>query len=171
MGHQMKICPTETPKSERTIEGKCNSIQHLNRALMPLLKWMSSLGILPAVDSLAPVCSIRTLPSVIIFLLVSSTQFFLAVSKCVDAKSETNMFAHKFSTNAISWNIIIDTVNMAIYTIVNTGFLLGLTKTKLWTNLVDSFEMAPKNPSFDIYSKSRKTQIYLMILVVISVSI
>lgn len=158
---------TERKPNRISIQNSC-----MNQTLSPLLKWMSCLGVsAPASDSAISAslaCFIRDL---INYLLILAFQFFFVVNNCLDIKTVAKLFAKTYSTEAVSWNFIIDTLNLAIYIIFNHSFLLFKTRTKAWKNLSDTFEMpeAVSSSFFDIDSKCRKTQAVLMSYVVFAV--
>ena len=82
----------------------------------------------------------------------------------------SNAYVTGTSTSALSWNFIIDYLNMAIYTIGGRCFLSLVTRPKTWMDLVKSFQLLEENLSSpEIYAERRRVGVKAIIYITVSV--
>ena len=105
------------------------------------------------------------------FLLVASIQSSLVIHIFLNARNVSNSYIAGISTTALSWNFIIDNLNVAFYTMGGNYFLLMLTRPKTWIKLVKSFKQLEMNlPAPEIYPECRKVGVKSIVYITISVT-
>lgn len=141
------------------------SLEHLNKLL-------SLIGCsLPAI-SVGPKSHSSRVLQCFCFLLNASFQTWLVVHILVNSKFVSSSYIAEVSTSVVSWNFIIDNVNLAVYAIGGHGFLLFLTRPSVWLSIKDSFKLLEKkSTTIDVYPKCRRFTIYALIYITLAVII
>ena len=137
-------------------------------SLEPITKFMGFVGIYPPTNGR---CScVKHIHRVFSFLLVASIQPCVVILFFQNKNLISNAYVTGTSTSALSWNFIIDYLNMVIYTIGGRCFLSLVTRPKTWMDLVKSFQLLEENlPSPEIYAESRRVGVKAIIYITVSV--
>lgn len=145
------------------------SAMDLNSSIEPLRRWMCLIGVYPPpVNGFC--CGLYYFYQAFCFLLVVLIQSSTVIHIFRNARTVSSAQINVNSTTALSWNFIIDNTNFALYAITGHGFLLLLTRPRMWTDLINSFELLDKNlPSLDIYPRCRQLTFIAIVYIIASV--
>ncbi len=140
-------------------------------SLEPIARWMCLIGIPLPIDGLG-CCCLGRFYTTFCFLLAVLVQLWLVIHTIQNAKYVANSYITGISTSTLTWNFIIDNVNLAFYTIGGHSFLLMITQSKVWMDIVNSFKLLDENlpTSSDIYPQSRRVGGKAIIFIVASVT-
>lgn len=107
--------------------------------------------------------------NIITFLTVTLIEMTTVVDVVLDITNVSLVYTDGVSTSdALSWNFIIDSLNLAFYVICGYAVLLILTHTNSLKELVNSFRQL-EHPNVDIYPRFRKICAYYTAYIILSV--
>nr|CAH0103238.1 unnamed protein product [Daphnia galeata] len=129
------------------------------RSLEPVTKLMGLLGIpIPASMEVSSCRLTCHLYSTFCFLTVMSIQSIQVIHIIYNAKDVSMGYCLSglsSSSSALSWNLIIESLNLALYAVDSHICLLLLTllmRSKTWTDLINSFKLLDDNlPKHNIF--------------------
>nr|CAH0103138.1 unnamed protein product [Daphnia galeata] len=86
-----------------------------------------------------------------------------------NVKDVSMAYVSGLSSSALLCNFIIESFNLALYTVGSHICLLLLTQSKTWTDLIDSFKRLDENlPNNNLFASCRKLAIKVIIYIIIS---
>jgi hypothetical protein len=115
-------------------------------SLEPVTKLMGLLGI--PIPSSMEVSSCRLtghLYRIFCFLTVMLIQSIQVIHIIYNVKDVSMGYLNGLSSSALSWNFIIENINLALYSVGSHICLLLLTRLKTWTDIIDSFKLLDEN--------------------------
>ena len=143
-------------------------------SLEPVTKLMGLLGI--PIPSSMEVSSCRLtchLYCIFCFLTVMLIQSIQVIHIIYNVKDVSMGYLNGLSSSALSWNFIIENINLALYSVGSHICLLLLTRSKTWTDIIDSFKLLDENlPNNNLFAYShRKLSIKILIYIIFPVCI
>ena len=141
-------------------------------SLEPLTRWMCLMGIpIPPsveVSNCRLTCRLYRIFCFLMVLLIQSSQ---SIHIFYNAENVSMAYMSGLATSALSWNFVIENLYLAVYTVGSHICLLSLTRSKTWTDLIDSFALLEESmPCFDsLFFSCRKIAIKIIIYIIFSV--
>jgi hypothetical protein len=171
----VKVLPTQlNADSQQHLMTKTGRRHNVLHSLEPVTKLMGLLGIpIPASMEVSSCRLTCHLYSTFCFLTVMSIQSIQVINIIYNAKDVSMVYCLSgLSSSALSWNLIIESLNLALYAVGSQICLLLLTRSKTWTDLINSFKLLEENlPSNNIFASCRKFTIKVIIYIFFPVCI
>ena len=168
----VKVHPTQlNADSQQHLTIKSGRRRNFLWSLKPVTKLMGLLGIpIPSsmeISSCRLTCHLYRIFCFLMVLLIQSSQ---VIHLLYNVKEVSMAYVSGLSSSALLCNFIIESFNLALYTVGSHICLLLLTQSKTWTDLIDSFKRLDENlPNNNLFPSCRKLAIKIIIYIIISV--
>lgn len=140
----------------------------LNWSLKPLTLWMRCLGFSFPSDPGFTISCWSQLVRVSIFFIVTSIELGSLVNFIVNISHVSLDYTDGVATDALAWNVIIDSSNLALYVISGNALLLILTQPTSWADLNNSLHQL-EHHTLKFYPKFRKIAVFFIMYIITSV--
>ena len=170
----VKVHPTQlNADSQQHLTIKSGRRRNFLWSLKPVTKLMGLLGI--PIPSSMEISSCRLtchLYRIFCFFTVMLIQSIQVIHIIYNVKDVSMGYLNGLSSSALSWNFIIENINLALYSVGSHICLLLLTRSKTWTDLMDSFKLLDENLlNNNLFASYRKLSIKVIIYTIFPVCI
>ena len=168
----VKVYPNQLNSgSQQDFVIKTGRPRNLLWSLEPVTRLMglSGIPIPPSIEvsSCRLACYLYRIFCFLMVLLIQSSQ---VIHLLYNVKEVSMAYVSGLSSSALLCNFIIESFNLALYTVGSHICLLLLTQSKTWTDLIDSFKRLDENlPNNNLFPSCRKLAIKIIIYIIISV--